>query len=104
MGSWIDEGEPHKMFLFCSSLVIFSQADKDKLPISSEEEIAKDPDSTTKDVPKCDDPTDLFEQNFKELRKWVDVKPSKFGLLLVLRERRCGRLGTALKVKIHTQY
>lgn len=94
-----------KCSYFDSSLVIFSQADKDKLPISSEEEIAKDPDSTTKGVPKCDDPTtDLFEQNFKELRKWVDVKPSKFGLLLVLRERRCGRLGTALKVKIHTQY
>lgn len=50
-------------------------------------------------MPKCDDPADLFEQNFKELRKWVDVKSYKYGLLLVLRERRCGRLGTALKVK-----
>ncbi|XP_037496420.1 tripeptidyl-peptidase 2 isoform X2 [Jatropha curcas] len=41
---------------------------------------------------------DLFEENFKELRKWVDVKSSKYGTLLVIRERRCGRLGTALKV------
>ncbi|KAF8379520.1 hypothetical protein HHK36_028958 [Tetracentron sinense] len=41
---------------------------------------------------------DLFEENFKELKKWVDVKSSKYGMLLVIRERRCGRLGTALKV------
>ncbi|KAG9441237.1 hypothetical protein H6P81_017091 [Aristolochia fimbriata] len=41
---------------------------------------------------------DLFEENFKELRRWVDVKSSKYGLLLVLREKRCGRTGTALKV------
>ncbi|XP_057476526.1 tripeptidyl-peptidase 2-like isoform X2 [Actinidia eriantha] len=40
---------------------------------------------------------DLFEENFKELRKWVDLKSSKYGTLLVIRERRCGRLGTALK-------
>ncbi|XP_050220637.1 tripeptidyl-peptidase 2 isoform X2 [Mercurialis annua] len=40
---------------------------------------------------------DLFEENFKELRKWVDVKSSKYGTLLVIRERRRGRLGTALK-------
>ncbi|XP_068645593.1 tripeptidyl-peptidase 2 isoform X2 [Aristolochia californica] len=42
--------------------------------------------------------SDLFEENFKELQKWVDVKSSKHGLLLVLREKRCGRFGTALKV------
>lgn len=41
---------------------------------------------------------DLFENNFKELKKWVDVKSSKYGNLLVLRERRLGRIGTALKV------
>jgi len=40
---------------------------------------------------------DLFEENFKELKKWVDLKSSKYGTLLVLRERRSGRLGTALK-------
>ncbi|OMO97822.1 hypothetical protein COLO4_14332 [Corchorus olitorius] len=42
--------------------------------------------------------SDLFEENFKELQKWVDLKSSKYGTLSVLRERRCGRLGTALKV------
>ncbi|KAI9384993.1 hypothetical protein POPTR_012G142200v4 [Populus trichocarpa] len=40
---------------------------------------------------------DLFEDNFKELQKWVDTKSSKYGTLLVLRERRRGRLGAALK-------
>ncbi|MBA0831085.1 hypothetical protein Goarm_015575, partial [Gossypium armourianum] len=40
--------------------------------------------------------SDLFEENFKELTKWVDVKSSKYGTLYVLRERRFGRLGTAL--------
>lgn len=42
--------------------------------------------------------SDLFEENFKELKKWVDVKSSKHGILLVTRERRSGRPGTALKV------
>ncbi|KAG8381312.1 hypothetical protein BUALT_Bualt06G0109300 [Buddleja alternifolia] len=41
---------------------------------------------------------DLFEENFKELKKWVDVKSSRYGTLFVIRERRDGRLGTALKV------
>uniref|UniRef100_A0A0D9VJ70 Tripeptidyl-peptidase 2 n=1 Tax=Leersia perrieri TaxID=77586 RepID=A0A0D9VJ70_9ORYZ len=41
---------------------------------------------------------DAFEENYKELIKWVDVKSTKYGSLTVLRERRCGRLGTALKV------
>ncbi|CAI0546836.1 unnamed protein product [Linum tenue] len=41
---------------------------------------------------------DLFEETFKELQKWVDVKSSKYGTLTVLREKRRGRLGTALKV------
>nr|AFN53692.1 tripeptidyl peptidase II [Linum usitatissimum] len=41
---------------------------------------------------------DTFEETFKELQKWVDVKSSKFGTLYVLREKRRGRLGTALKV------
>uniref|UniRef100_A0A2N9H0K3 Reverse transcriptase domain-containing protein n=1 Tax=Fagus sylvatica TaxID=28930 RepID=A0A2N9H0K3_FAGSY len=59
----------------------------------------------SKDVEKAHDQSqpesgiqpDLFEENFKELKKWVDVKSSKYGTLLVLRERRSGRLGTALK-------
>lgn len=41
---------------------------------------------------------DKFEENYKELTKWVDVKSSKFGTLTVLREKRLSRLGTALKV------
>ncbi|WKA07238.1 hypothetical protein VitviT2T_025087 [Vitis vinifera] len=61
----------------------------------------------TKDVDKTDDQSapestqpDLFEENFKELKKWVDIKSSKYGTLWVVRERRCGRLGTALKVLV----
>lgn len=30
--------------------------------------------------------------------KWVDAKSAKYGTLTVLREKRCGRPGTALKV------
>ncbi|GLT35948.1 hypothetical protein SLA2020_103570 [Shorea laevis] len=60
----------------------------------------------TKDAGKTDDQSalgsgthpDLFEENFKELKKWVDVKSTKYGTLFVLREKRGGRLGTALKV------
>ncbi|KAH9647044.1 tripeptidyl-peptidase 2 [Citrus sinensis] len=53
----------------------------------------------TTDVDKTSDSQpDLFEENFKELKKWADVKSPKYGSLLVLREKRCGRLGTALKV------
>ncbi|XLS59716.1 hypothetical protein HN51_009471, partial [Arachis hypogaea] len=40
---------------------------------------------------------DLFEENFRELKKWVDVKSPKYGILLVTREKRAQRLGTALK-------
>ncbi|KAL1319371.1 tripeptidyl-peptidase 2 isoform X1 [Arachis ipaensis] len=40
---------------------------------------------------------DLFEENFRELKKWVDVKTPKYGILLVTREKRAQRLGTALK-------
>ncbi|KAL2920688.1 Tripeptidyl-peptidase 2 [Bienertia sinuspersici] len=41
---------------------------------------------------------DLFEATYKELRKWADVKSSKYGILSVIREKRSKRLGTALKV------
>lgn len=44
------------------------------------------------------DKVDMFEENFKELKKWVDLKSSKYGILSVFRERHHGRLGTALKV------
>ncbi|KAF5731190.1 Tripeptidyl peptidase ii [Tripterygium wilfordii] len=41
---------------------------------------------------------DLFEETFNELRKWVDIKSSRYGMLLVLHEKRRGSVGTALKV------
>jgi tripeptidyl-peptidase II len=41
---------------------------------------------------------DVFEENYKELIKWVDAKFAKYATLTVLRERQCGRPGTALKV------
>lgn len=41
---------------------------------------------------------DLFKENFNELKKLVDVKCRKYGILLVTNERRNQRLGTALKV------
>lgn len=64
---------------------------------------AKDVDKT-RDPPQSDSciPPDVFEENFKELKRWVDVKSSKYGTLLVLHERRSGRLGTALKVFFFT--
>ncbi|RYQ94046.1 hypothetical protein Ahy_B09g100248 isoform A [Arachis hypogaea] len=40
----------------------------------------------------------LFEENFNELKKWVDLKSKKYGILLVTNEKRKQRLGTALKV------
>ncbi|KAK9291310.1 hypothetical protein L1049_019255 [Liquidambar formosana] len=49
-------------------------------------------------APDSGNKLDLFEENFKELKKWVDVKSSKYGTLFVVRERRRGRLGIALKV------
>ncbi|CAK9160937.1 unnamed protein product [Ilex paraguariensis] len=49
-------------------------------------------------APDADVQQDPFEENFKELKKWIDAKSSKYGTLLVTRERRSGRLGTAMKV------
>ncbi|KAG6411347.1 hypothetical protein SASPL_129428 [Salvia splendens] len=31
---------------------------------------------------------DLFEENFKELQKWVHVKSTRYGTLYIIRERR----------------
>ncbi|PKA45566.1 tripeptidyl-peptidase II [Apostasia shenzhenica] len=42
--------------------------------------------------------SDPFEENYKELKKWVDVKSSKYCMLMIVRERRNQRLGNALKV------
>ncbi|KAJ4800193.1 Tripeptidyl-peptidase 2 [Rhynchospora pubera] len=47
---------------------------------------------------KSNEKSDKFEENYKELIKWVDIKSNKYSMLLIVRERRCGRLGTALKV------
>ncbi|GMN44594.1 hypothetical protein TIFTF001_013779 [Ficus carica] len=82
------------------------EAEKSKDVAASETKDAdKTADRETKDADKTADRSeqdfgdqpDLFEENFKELKKWVDVK-SKYGTLLVIRERRSRRLGTALKV------
>ncbi|KAL8148295.1 hypothetical protein AgCh_005606 [Apium graveolens] len=58
----------------------------------------KTSESATTEGAKPNARQDLFEENFKELMKWVELKNSKYGTLLVLREQRSGRLGTALKV------
>ena len=44
--------------------------------------------------------TDMFEETYAELRKWADVNSPKYLLLTVKREKRAGRLGSALKVRI----
>lgn len=80
-------------------LQIFSLEQDDKAVPTIESELPKD------DVDKSTAPeggsVDTFEENFKELQKWVDIKSSKFGTLYVIRERRSGRSGTALKVNRH---
>ncbi|XP_031281076.1 tripeptidyl-peptidase 2 isoform X1 [Pistacia vera] len=71
----------------------------DKASVADANEGTKDVDKTgDQSAPVSGGQPDLFEDNFKELKKWVDVKSSKYGNLFVLRERRLGRLGTALKV------
>ncbi|KAF6162219.1 hypothetical protein GIB67_008348 [Kingdonia uniflora] len=52
---------------------------------------------TDESIPDSSGQFDMFEKNFKELKKWVDMKSPKYCLLLVLHEKRSGRLGTALK-------
>ncbi|KAG0483009.1 hypothetical protein HPP92_011093 [Vanilla planifolia] len=47
---------------------------------------------------KSPETQDSFEENFKELKKWVDVKSPSYCLLFVTHERLFKRLGTALKV------
>ena len=71
------------------------QAEKSKAAVSEGKDADETVDSSGQD---SGIQSDLFEENFKELKKWVDVKSSKYGTLLVVRERRSGRLGTALKV------
>ncbi|EPS66883.1 hypothetical protein M569_07894, partial [Genlisea aurea] len=40
----------------------------------------------------------LFDETFKQLRKWVDVKSARYGTISVFREMYDGRFGTALKL------
>ena len=60
--------------------------------------LQKDTSGETGESPPEVGSKDLFEENFTELKKWVNVTTSKYGILSVMRERRSGRLGTALKV------
>lgn len=43
-------------------------------------------------------PADKFEENYAELRKWADMSSPKYLMLTVKREKRAGRLGSAVKV------
>ncbi|OWM68671.1 hypothetical protein CDL15_Pgr023636 [Punica granatum] len=69
-------------------------------PIKVEEDKGKVSSASTKSVAECLQEerdvesategsefigSDLFEENFKELKKWVDVNSPKYGILLVLR-------------------
>ena len=75
-------------------VIVSGQGEASSLASSKDLEITCDQSQPESGV----QPDHLFEENFKELKKWVDLKSSKHGILLVLRERRSGRLGTALKV------
>lgn len=68
------------------------------LALAEKESLKEDNVSEKKDAQGTDKQPDLFEENFRELKKWVDIKSSKYCLLLVIHEERSGRLGTALKV------
>ena len=81
------------LLLSSSFSLLFQGKEASTLASSKDLEITRDQSQSESGVQP-----DLFEENFKELKKWVDLKSSKYGTLLVLRERRSGRLGTALKV------
>ncbi|KAK1289335.1 hypothetical protein QJS10_CPB18g01565 [Acorus calamus] len=68
----------------------------DRSAIASSDEVSNG--TTEKSASHPSDQPDKFEENFKELKKWVDIKLLKYRMLVVVRERRCKRLGTALKV------
>ncbi|KAL9662725.1 hypothetical protein QQ045_027559 [Rhodiola kirilowii] len=73
----------------------------DKVAASVISELPKDDvPSSALSAPVSSLPHDKFEENFNELQKWVDIKSSKYGTLYILRERRTGRSGTALKALI----
>ncbi|PRQ60108.1 putative tripeptidyl-peptidase II [Rosa chinensis] len=70
----------------------------DKPSASEVTEGSKEADKTADSGPGSGGLLDRFEDTFKELQKWVEVKSSKYGILSVTREKHHGRLGTALKV------
>ncbi|KAG6541056.1 hypothetical protein Mapa_017543 [Marchantia paleacea] len=80
---------------------------EEKIPESTESELSlmgegEPPNIGTKSVTadkagSGDEKLDIFEENYKELRKWVDTASSKFALLTVKREDRAGRQGIAIK-------
>lgn len=70
----------------------------DRQPVEEKSTTASNTDSGQGEPVMSSGQSDQFEENFKEIKKWVDIKSSKYAMLSVLRERRSGRLGTALKV------
>lgn len=58
--------------------------------------------STLPEEPQGSNPpapsADKFEETYAELRKWADISSPKYLMLTVEREKRAGRLGSALKV------
>jgi hypothetical protein len=77
-------------FIYITSLLSHCNLQLDKSP--------SEPKEVGDDIAKSSEKLDKFEENYKELIKWVDVKSNKYSMLFVVRERRYGRLGTALKV------
>ncbi|XP_050387526.1 tripeptidyl-peptidase 2, partial [Argentina anserina] len=70
----------------------------DKPSATEVTEGSKEADKTVDSGPGSGVLFERFEDTFKELQKWVEVKSSKYGILSVTREKHHGRLGTALKV------
>lgn len=70
----------------------------DKPSASEVTEGSKEADKTVDSGPGSGVLLERFEDTFKELQKWVEVKSSKYVILTVTREKHHGRLGTALKV------
>ncbi|KAF9597398.1 hypothetical protein IFM89_017744 [Coptis chinensis] len=82
------------------ALVEIDSTKGEKTPIEDAIAAVDDSSKDGESGPKSCNRPDLFEENYKELERWVDMKSSKYSMLLVVRERRRGRLGTALKVLI----
>ncbi|KAF3432977.1 hypothetical protein FNV43_RR24079 [Rhamnella rubrinervis] len=62
------------------ALAEIESLEEKKTTASAAAEGSKDEEKTVEHSP------DVFEENFKELKKWVDVKSSKYGTLSVIRE------------------